>query len=77
MTAIEFTAELTDSPVLAIPADVSARLPKSGRVRVLMLTDDESAADAAYARGYTRVPEDVSLVTALLPHTAVNAGEWE
>ncbi len=46
MTAIEFTTDLTGSPVLAVPPDVSARLPKSGRVRVLVLTaddDDESA----------------------------------
>jgi len=41
MNAIEFTTDLTESPVLAIPPEVSARLPKSGRVRVLVLTEDD------------------------------------
>ena len=41
MAAIEFTTDLTAAPVLAIPPEVSARLPKSGRVRVLVLTDDD------------------------------------
>jgi putative acetyltransferase len=32
MNAVEFTTELTDSGLLWIPAEVAARLPKSGRV---------------------------------------------
>jgi hypothetical protein len=46
MDAIEFTTDLTESPVLAIPPDASARLPKSGRVRGLGMTE-EDADDAA------------------------------
>ena len=42
MQAIEFITELTSEPVLAIPQEVVAQLPKSGRVRVIVLTDGDS-----------------------------------
>lgn len=47
MTTIEFTTELTDAPVLAIPADVLDRMPKSGRVRVLVVAADEGDDDGS------------------------------
>lgn len=40
MNAIEFTTELTDSSVLNIPINIASQLPKTGRVRVIVLTDD-------------------------------------
>lgn len=40
MKTIEFTAELTDKTVLAIPLDIVARLPKSGKARIIIVTDE-------------------------------------
>ncbi len=40
MNAIEFTAELTDKSVLTIPIDIAARLPKSGKARIIIVTDE-------------------------------------
>jgi len=42
MQAIEFITDLTSEPVLAIPQEVVAQLPKAGRVRVIVLTDGDS-----------------------------------
>ena len=39
MNAVEFTAELSGSGVLSIPQEVAAQLPKSGKARVILLTD--------------------------------------
>jgi hypothetical protein len=50
MNALEFTTELTDSGLLRIPAEVAARLPKAGRVRIIVLTEDE-AEDAEWRLG--------------------------
>ena len=36
MSSIEFETELHGQPVLAIPPDVAARLPKSGRATVVV-----------------------------------------
>ncbi len=40
MNSIEFTTELTGSSVLNIPNNIASQMPKSGRVRVIVLTDD-------------------------------------
>ena len=40
MNAIEFTTELTDSSVLNIPSNIVSQMPKSGRARVIVLTND-------------------------------------
>lgn len=50
MKAVEFTTEPTDSGVLRIPSDVARRLPKAGKARVIVLTDDE-AEDAEWQLG--------------------------
>lgn len=50
MRAIEFTTELSGSPALAIPQEVAAQLPKSGRARVIVLTED-STDDAEWRVG--------------------------
>ena len=41
MNAIEFTTELNGAAALPIPKDVAARLPKTGRARVIVLTADD------------------------------------
>ena len=46
MHAVEFTAELNGAATLTIPPEVAEQLPKTGRARVIVLTDSESA-DAA------------------------------
>jgi hypothetical protein len=50
MNAVEFTTELTDSGLLRIPPDVAAQLPKVGRVRIIVLTDNP-AGDAEWRLG--------------------------
>ena len=42
MNAVEFTTELSGAAVLAIPSDVAAQLPKTGRARIIVLTDEHS-----------------------------------
>ena len=52
MNAIEFTTELSEKPVLTIPSEAAAKLPKAGRARVIVLTgelsDDAEWQAAAY-----------------------------
>ena len=78
MNAVEFTTELSGSRTLTVPPEVADQLPRSGRVRVLLLTDHPTPddVDAAYERGYMRVPEDLSLTSGVLPHLAVDGQEW-
>ena len=35
MRAVEFTTELGKKPVVTIPQEVAAKLPKSGRARII------------------------------------------
>ncbi len=41
MKAVEFSTELTPDSELTIPPEIFAKLPKSGRVRVILLTSEE------------------------------------
>lgn len=50
MNAVEFTTLLTGNPVLTIPHDIAARLPKSGRAKIIVLTGDDGA-EAEWRRG--------------------------
>jgi hypothetical protein len=50
MHAIEFTTELSNSQTLAIPQEVAAQLPKTGRARIIVLTD-EPTGDAEWRLG--------------------------
>ncbi|HEV7404907.1 MAG TPA: hypothetical protein VGO11_18335 [Chthoniobacteraceae bacterium] len=50
MHAIEFTTELSDSRLLSIPQEVAEQLPKTGRARVIVLTE-ELTADADWRLG--------------------------
>jgi ribonucleotide monophosphatase NagD (HAD superfamily) len=63
MSAIEFTTELTEKPVLSVPQDVADRLPKTGKARVIVITngasDDAEWQAAAYEQFlHDDVPED-------------------
>ena len=50
MNAVEFVTELSGAAVLPIPVEIAAQLPKSGRARIIVLTD-ESADDAEWRAG--------------------------
>jgi hypothetical protein len=50
MNAVEFTTELRGSNVLEVPSEAAARLPKAGRARVIVLTD-EANEDAEWRLG--------------------------
>jgi hypothetical protein len=41
MNAVEFTTELSGAAVLPVPKDIAAQLPKSGKARVIVLTDED------------------------------------
>ena len=41
MSTIEFETELRGEPILALPPDIAARLPKSGRATVVLLFQDD------------------------------------
>ena len=45
MHAIEFTTELSDSRMLPIPQEVADQLPKTGKARIIVLTDELPDAD--------------------------------
>ena len=40
MNTVEFTTELGGAVVLPIPREIAAQLPKSGKARIIVLTDD-------------------------------------
>lgn len=41
MQAVEFNIELSAVPVVAIPEEIAAQLPKVGQARVIILTSDD------------------------------------
>jgi hypothetical protein len=41
MNAVEFTTQLSGSNTLQIPSEVAAALPKSGKARVIVLTEQD------------------------------------
>ncbi len=49
MNAVEFTTSLTGGNALAIPPDAVERLPKGGRARVIVLTEEKDG-DATWQR---------------------------
>lgn len=60
MNAIEFTTELSEEPVLTIPSELAARLPKAGKARVIVLTGDDNDWQLASYEQFLRddSPED-------------------
>ncbi len=41
MRAVEFTTERGPEPVLAIPLEAAAQLPKAGKARIIVLTAED------------------------------------
>jgi hypothetical protein len=75
MRAVEFTTAFGNEPVVTIPPEVAAKLSKSGRARIIVLTPD-APEDAASRRGAYRqfVREDspsCSICKARLAKTSV------
>ena len=60
MNAIEFTTELTEEPVLTIPDEIASLLPKTGKARVIVLTNEDNDWQAAAYEQFLRddSPED-------------------
>ena len=40
INAVEFTTELSGAAMLPIPREIAAQLPKSGKARIIVLTED-------------------------------------
>jgi hypothetical protein len=60
MNAVEFITELSGSSTLALPADVASKLPKTGRARVLVLTEDDSEDSPWQSAAYEQFLRDDS-----------------
>ena len=43
MNAVEFITQLNGATVLQIPSEAAAQLPKSGKARVIVLTDEDAS----------------------------------
>ena len=50
MHAIEFTTELSESRMLSIPQEIAVQLPKTGKARIIVLTE-ERIGDAEWRLG--------------------------
>ena len=48
MNAVKFTTQLSGTAVPQIPPDAAARLPKTGKVRVILLTDEQDTDDGEW-----------------------------
>ncbi len=60
MNAVEFTTELSGAAVLPIPQEIAAQLPKSGKARVIVLTDDATDEAEWRAGAYEQFMRDDS-----------------
>lgn len=58
--AIEFVAELDQSGTLTIPPDAAARLPKGGRVRVIVVSGADADDQSWFAGAYQQFLRDDS-----------------
>jgi hypothetical protein len=69
MNAVEFTTELKGESVLRIPGEIAAKLPKSGRARIIVLTNDDNGdaewQTAAYEQFLREDPPEDSVYDSL------------
>jgi hypothetical protein len=65
MNAVEFTTELSGVATLQIPTDVAAQLPKAGKARVIVLTDEGTEEAEWRAATYEQFLRDDSVEDAV------------
>jgi hypothetical protein len=65
MNAVEFTTELSGAAVLPIPREIAAQLPKSGKARIIVLTDDATDEAEWRAGAYEQFLRDDSAEDAI------------
>jgi hypothetical protein len=58
MNAVEFVTELKGDVMLNIPSDVAAQLPKTGKARVIVLTEGPMDDDEWRATAYEQFLRD-------------------
>jgi hypothetical protein len=65
MNAVEFTTELSGAAVLPIPREIAAQLPKSGKARIIVLTNDATDEAEWRAGAYEQFLRDDSAEDAI------------
>jgi hypothetical protein len=65
MNAVEFTTELNGVAMLPIPQEIAAQLPKSGKARVIVLTDEDTDETQWRAAAYEQFLRDDSAEDAI------------
>jgi hypothetical protein len=58
MKAVEFVTELSGANALQIPSEAAAQLPKTGRARVIVLTDEDDDDTAWRTASYQQFLRD-------------------
>lgn len=58
MEVIEFTTELGGSQILPIPSEAAARLPKTGKARVIVISGEDIEDSEWRAFGYEQFLRD-------------------
>jgi len=65
VNAVEFTTELSGAAVLPIPREIAAQLPKSGKARIIVLTDEDADGPEWRAGAYEQFLRDDSAEDAI------------
>jgi hypothetical protein len=60
MKSIEFITELSGTSVLNIPLELAAQLPKSGKARIVVLTEDDTGESSWRLGSYEQFLRDDS-----------------
>jgi hypothetical protein len=73
MQAIEFVTELKGATVFEIPREIAARLPKGGKARIIVLTEEPTDDEEWRAGSYEQFlrddpPEDAIYDSMLIRH---------
>jgi hypothetical protein len=58
MHTVEFVTELSEQPLVSIPKDVAAQLPKSGQARIIIVTGNDPDDDAWRSAAYEQFMRD-------------------
>jgi hypothetical protein len=65
VNAVESTTELSGAAVLPIPREIAAQLPKSGKARIIVLTDEDTDEAQWRAGAYEQFLRDDSAADAI------------